>query len=153
MHELDGDRLGEAYHRSLGGAVGFLGLVVAKEHEAACLVRHDQFFREQATEQAEENPHGRACTAAAPSISPGMAMDMTDDANELAGLAPDEVKMARNERVVKTSFWRKARSTLGKVSFTEDAVAAYYCATDRNTSAYSRQSSWVRSPISSPRPT
>ncbi len=64
-----------------------------------------------------------------------MAMDMPEDANELAGLAPDEVKMARDERVVKTGFWRKARSTLGKVPFTEDAVAIYYCPTDRNTPA------------------
>ena len=65
-----------------------------------------------------------------------MAMDMLEDPNELAGLAPDEEKMARDEQVVKTGFWRKVRSTLGKVPFTEDAVAAYYCATDRNTPAY-----------------
>ena len=72
----------------------------------------------------------------APSISPDMAKDMPEDPNELAGLAPDEEKMARDEQVVKTGFWRKVRSTLGKVPFTEDAVAAYYCATDRNTPAY-----------------
>ncbi len=51
-------------------------------------------------------------------------MAMPEDANELAGLAPDEEKMARDERVVKTGFWRKVRSTLGKVPFTEDVVAA-----------------------------
>ena len=65
-----------------------------------------------------------------------MAKDMPEDPNELAGLAPDEEKMARDEQVVKIGFWRKVRSTLGKVPFTEDAVAAYYCATDRNTPAY-----------------
>ena len=65
-----------------------------------------------------------------------MAKDMPEDPNELAALAPDEEKMARDEQVVKTGFWLKVRSTLGKVPFTEDAVAAYYCATDRNTPAY-----------------
>ncbi len=65
-----------------------------------------------------------------------MAMDIPEDPNELAGLAPDEEKMARDEAIVKTGFWRKVRSTLGKVPFTEDAVAAYYCATDRNTPVY-----------------
>ncbi len=44
--------------------------------------------------------------------------------------------MARDAKVVKTGFWRKVRSTLGKVPFTEDVVAAYYCATDRNTPGY-----------------
>lgn len=63
-------------------------------------------------------------------------MDMPEDPNQLAGLAPDEEKMARDAQVVKAGFWRKVRSTLGKVPFTEDAVAAYYCATDRNTPAY-----------------
>ena len=63
-------------------------------------------------------------------------MDMQEDPNELAGLAPDAEKMAQDEHVVKAGFWRKVRSTLGKVPFTEDAVAAYYCATDRNTPSY-----------------
>jgi len=35
-----------------------------------------------------------------------------------------------NETLVRNGFWRKARTTLGKVPFTEDAVAAFYCATD-----------------------
>jgi uncharacterized membrane protein YkvA (DUF1232 family) len=30
-------------------------------------------------------------------------------------------------------FWEKARSTLGKVPFTEDAVAAFHCASDSAT--------------------
>ena len=34
---------------------------------------------------------------------------------------------------VERGFWQKARSTLGKVPFTEDAVAAFYCATDSAT--------------------
>src|SRR5262249_45703248 len=36
---------------------------------------------------------------------------------------------AQNRR----GFWQKARSILGKVPFTEDAVAAFHCATDSAT--------------------
>jgi uncharacterized membrane protein YkvA (DUF1232 family) len=36
----------------------------------------------------------------------------------------------RDERQVREGFWQKARKTLGKVPFTEDAVAAFYCAID-----------------------
>ena len=42
-------------------------------------------------------------------------------------------RLAADERQVRQGFWRKARSTLGKVPFTEDAVAAFYCATDQAT--------------------
>ena len=38
-----------------------------------------------------------------------------------------------DEMRVRRGFWQKARSTLGKVPFTEDAVAAFYCATDSAT--------------------
>ncbi len=38
-----------------------------------------------------------------------------------------------DEQVVRESFWTKARQTLGKVPFTEEAVAAFYCATDAAT--------------------
>lgn len=34
---------------------------------------------------------------------------------------------------MRRGFWRKARATLGKVPFSEDAVAAFYCATDAAT--------------------
>lgn len=37
------------------------------------------------------------------------------------------------EARVRQGFWQKARSTLGKVPFTEEAVAAFYCATDSAT--------------------
>ena len=40
---------------------------------------------------------------------------------------------ATNEGQVRQGFWQKARQTLGKVPFTEDAVAAFYCATDSAT--------------------
>jgi uncharacterized membrane protein YkvA (DUF1232 family) len=37
------------------------------------------------------------------------------------------------EAQVRQGFWQKARQTLGKVPFSEDAVAAFYCATDSAT--------------------
>jgi len=42
-------------------------------------------------------------------------------------------QLATNEARVRRGFWQKARSTMGKVPFTEDAVAAFYCATDSAT--------------------
>ena len=65
-------------------------------------------------------------------------MDMSDIPTNAALVVPDAAKRARDERVVKSRFWPKVRSTLGKVPFTEEAVAAFYCATDRNTPAYVR---------------
>ena len=38
-----------------------------------------------------------------------------------------------DETLVRDNFWQKARRTLGKVPFTEEAVAAFYCATDSAT--------------------
>lgn len=37
------------------------------------------------------------------------------------------------EAMVREGFWRKVRQTLGRVPFTEDAVAAFHCATDSTT--------------------
>ncbi|TAJ88722.1 MAG: DUF1232 domain-containing protein [Reyranella sp.] len=45
----------------------------------------------------------------------------------------DESDPARNEATVRRNFWQKARRTLGRVPFTEDAVAAFYCASDSAT--------------------
>ncbi len=45
----------------------------------------------------------------------------------------DESDLVRNEATVRRSFWQKARRNLGRVPFTEDAVAAFYCATDSAT--------------------
>jgi uncharacterized membrane protein YkvA (DUF1232 family) len=42
-------------------------------------------------------------------------------------------QLAADEARVRHGFWQKARSTMGKVPFTEDAVAAFYCATDSAT--------------------
>jgi len=43
-------------------------------------------------------------------------------------------RQARDRRTVDGGFWRKARRTLGRIPFSEDAVAAFYCATDPATS-------------------
>lgn len=49
---------------------------------------------------------------------------------------PDPDTQARDERVVEAGFWPKVRATLGKVPFSEDAVAGYFCATDRRTPGF-----------------
>jgi uncharacterized membrane protein YkvA (DUF1232 family) len=45
----------------------------------------------------------------------------------------DTTDLARNETAVRRGFWQKARKTLGRVPFTEDAVAAFHCANDSAT--------------------
>jgi uncharacterized membrane protein YkvA (DUF1232 family) len=45
----------------------------------------------------------------------------------------DGKRFTRDDSTVRKGFWTKARKTLGHVPFTEDAVAAYYCATDSTT--------------------
>jgi len=42
-------------------------------------------------------------------------------------------RLAADEARVRQGFWEKTRRTLGKVPFSEDAVAAFYCATDSAT--------------------
>ena len=43
------------------------------------------------------------------------------------------VVMARNETFVRERFWVKLRRFIGKVPFSEDLVACYYCAMDLKT--------------------
>ena len=38
--------------------------------------------------------------------------------------------IARNERIVEKSFWRKLLKLAGNIPFAEDLAAAYYCAVD-----------------------
>ena len=45
----------------------------------------------------------------------------------------DASDLVRNEETVRRNFWHKARRTVGRVPFTEDAVAAFYCASDSAT--------------------
>ncbi len=57
----------------------------------------------------------------------------------LVPVSPERMK--RDEKKVKRGFWPKVRTTIGKVPFIEDAVAGYYCATDRKTPV------WVRATL------
>ena len=41
--------------------------------------------------------------------------------------------MKRNERVVDEGFWRKVRRLFGRLPFTQDLLAAYFCAIDQAT--------------------
>ena len=41
--------------------------------------------------------------------------------------------IARNEQRVRSGFWPKLAKVLARVPFAEDAVAAFYCATDSHT--------------------
>lgn len=43
---------------------------------------------------------------------------------------PVPQRRARDDRVVQRGFWRKLRRTFGLIPFTDDLLAAYYCATD-----------------------
>jgi len=48
----------------------------------------------------------------------------------------DAGKLAADTALVEERLWDKVRRTLGRVPFVEDAVAAYFCATDRATPLY-----------------
>ena len=50
-----------------------------------------------------------------------------------SNLPIDPRQYQRDESRVKKGFWAKVRGTLGRVPFLEEAVAAYYCAVDRET--------------------
>ncbi len=54
--------------------------------------------------------------------------------NEIARFDAD--KLRADEALVEERFWDKVRKTLGRVPFVEDALAAYYCATDDKTPLY-----------------
>ena len=63
---------------------------------------------------------------------------MNEDPHRAAGpgteFAPyDPEAYAEDRGRVETGFWAKVRKTLGQVPFVEEAVAAYYCAIDRDT--------------------
>ena len=50
----------------------------------------------------------------------------------------DADKLRADEALVQERFWDKLRKTLGRIPFVEDALAAYYCATDGKTPLYVR---------------
>jgi uncharacterized membrane protein YkvA (DUF1232 family) len=45
----------------------------------------------------------------------------------------DTERMARDEDTVRRGFWRKLKRFAARLPFAEDALAAYYCAFDRDT--------------------
>src|SRR4051794_41542798 len=47
--------------------------------------------------------------------------------------APDAERVARDEETVRRGFWRKVKRFAARLPFTEDLLAAYYCAHDRDT--------------------
>ncbi len=50
----------------------------------------------------------------------------------------DAGKLRDDEALVRERFWDKLRKTLGRIPFVEDALAAYYCATDKASPLYVR---------------
>ena len=58
-------------------------------------------------------------------------MTESDRETELTAYEPETY--ARDRAQVEAGFWGKVRRTLGRVPFVEEAVAAYYCALDRDT--------------------
>lgn len=67
-------------------------------------------------------------------------MDSTspEPGTDLARLEVDDERFAREESLVRRDFWRKLRQAMGRIPFAEDAVAAFYCATDPETPTYVR---------------
>lgn len=55
--------------------------------------------------------------------------ETTDSETSVGELAED----VANRETVDRGFWRKVRRTAGRIPFSEDAVAAYYCARDSET--------------------
>ena len=52
---------------------------------------------------------------------------------ESSNLPVDPRRCQRDKARVERGFWTKVRRTLGRVPFLEEAVAAYFCAIDRQT--------------------
>jgi len=50
-----------------------------------------------------------------------------------ADFAAEETHFARDRETVRRNFWRKLKRVAAKIPFTEDLLAAYYCAFDRQT--------------------
>ena len=53
--------------------------------------------------------------------------------NEADFAAPDAERAERDEETVRRGFWRKVKRFAARLPFTEDLLAAYYCAFDRET--------------------
>lgn len=65
---------------------------------------------------------------------------MEKDGDKLpAELSVENFKYSKdNERLVKKSFWSKTKKFAGKIPFTKDAIAMYYCAIDAKTPLWAK---------------
>lgn len=61
---------------------------------------------------------------------PREAGDLNRNAEEVLRGSTLPAVVAGNERKVRASFWKKLRRFAGRIPFTRDLVAAYYCALD-----------------------
>lgn len=50
-----------------------------------------------------------------------------------SGVTQLPATIARNERIVENGFWKKLLRVAGRIPFSEDAAAAYFCAIDPKT--------------------
>jgi uncharacterized membrane protein YkvA (DUF1232 family) len=53
-----------------------------------------------------------------------------------------QAQAATDEARVKAGFWRKMKAVAARIPFAEDALAAYYCALDRQTPLAVRAALW-----------
>jgi uncharacterized membrane protein YkvA (DUF1232 family) len=60
----------------------------------------------------------------------------------MAFSATNEARMAADEARVRAGFWKKIKATAAHIPFAEDALAAYYCAFDRQTPLHVRAALW-----------
>ncbi len=60
----------------------------------------------------------------------------TDGTTDAAGALPaviDPIRVERDERYVRRRFWNTLRANLHRIPFLEQALAAFFCATDPQT--------------------
>ena len=60
----------------------------------------------------------------------------------MAFSAAEQAQIAADEARVRTGFWKKIKATVAHIPFAEDALAAYYCAFDRQTPLHVRAALW-----------
>jgi len=60
----------------------------------------------------------------------------------MAFSAAEQAQIAADEARVRAGFWKKIKATVAHIPFAEDALAAYYCAFDRQTPLHVRAALW-----------
>lgn len=75
-----------------------------------------------------------------------------DDDKITAELTAEKFPYSKeNEEMVTRNFWTKTKKFAGKIPFTKDAIAMYYCAVDAKTPLWAKELPSERWLISSPR--